>query len=341
MELASNAFSTGVPASAAIPQLAGNSRQGFGLQASTSCLGSGFSISSNTLGLSTSLYDGDAGSRSTGKERDAESGNDYFEARYFGSSMGRFLSPDPSQLYFADPTNPQSFNLYSYVLNNPLVNVDPDGLDCLYAQDSGGVRIQTGDCTNAGGKDDDGVYVNGTVNSATQDDQGNVTSYSTDSGSFLADGTPNNSSVQVTAQDPGVVGALPLEPPQQIQEVDPSLQLALGVMNFGIPKLCAAGITASFRKFNAGVSASGNGVGATANGHSSSHYTPQAKGVDMRSASRAFKSIPFGVNLAPSDPSGNSINSVSADGTVKKVGVTAYVNIGTYTPNINDPKNCK
>jgi RHS repeat-associated protein len=33
--------------------------------------------------------------RSTGKERDSESGNDYFEARYFGSSMGRFLSPDP------------------------------------------------------------------------------------------------------------------------------------------------------------------------------------------------------------------------------------------------------
>jgi RHS repeat-associated protein len=167
--------------------------------------------------------------RFTGKERDTESGNDYFGARYFGSSMGRFLSPDPSQLYFADPTNPQSFNLYSYVLNNPLVNVDPDGLDCLYAQDSGGVRIQTGDCTNAGGKDDDGIYVNGTVNSATQDDQGNVTSYSTDSGSFLADGTPNNSSVQVTAQHPGVVGALPLETPQTPQQIDPIKLLAIGV----------------------------------------------------------------------------------------------------------------
>ena len=34
-------------------------------------------------------------SRSTGKERDTESGNDYFGARYYGSSMGRFLSPDP------------------------------------------------------------------------------------------------------------------------------------------------------------------------------------------------------------------------------------------------------
>jgi RHS repeat-associated protein len=140
----------------------------------------------------------------TGKERDGESGNDYFGARYYASSMGRFTSPDPSGLVYADPTNPQGLNLYNYVLNNPLINVDPNGLDCLYAQDSGSVRIQTGDCTNAGGKDDDGVYVNGTVNSATQDDQSNVTSYSTDSGSFLADGTPNNTTVAVTATNPDV-----------------------------------------------------------------------------------------------------------------------------------------
>src|SRR5580658_841058 len=64
-----------------------------------------------------------AGSRCPGKERDTESGLDYFDARYYGSSMGRFLSPDPSQLYFADPTNPQSLNLYSYGRNNPLINI--------------------------------------------------------------------------------------------------------------------------------------------------------------------------------------------------------------------------
>ena len=68
----------------------------------------------------------------TGKERDAESGNDYFGARYFGSSMGRFLSPDPSGLAYADPTNPQSLNLYSYVLNNPLHNIDPSGMECVW-----------------------------------------------------------------------------------------------------------------------------------------------------------------------------------------------------------------
>jgi RHS repeat-associated protein len=67
----------------------------------------------------------------TGKERDSESGLDYFGARMYGSSMGRFMSPDPSGLGYADPTNPQSLNLYSYGLNNPLTNVDPTGLSCV------------------------------------------------------------------------------------------------------------------------------------------------------------------------------------------------------------------
>ena len=69
----------------------------------------------------------------TGKERDTESGLDYFGARYYGSSMGRFMSPDPSGLLYADSSNPQSLNLYSYALNNPLRFIDPTGLTaCFY-----------------------------------------------------------------------------------------------------------------------------------------------------------------------------------------------------------------
>jgi RHS repeat-associated protein len=63
----------------------------------------------------------------TGKERDAESGNDYFGARYYGSSMGRFMSPDPL-LNSGHPDDPQSWNRYSYVRNNPLSRIDPTGL---------------------------------------------------------------------------------------------------------------------------------------------------------------------------------------------------------------------
>ena len=64
-------------------------------------------------------------SRCTAKERDAESGNDYFGARYFGSSMGRFLSPDPLG---GELINPQSLNRYAYALNNPLRFTDPTGM---------------------------------------------------------------------------------------------------------------------------------------------------------------------------------------------------------------------
>ena len=73
-----------------------------------------------------------AASRYTGKERDTKSGFDHFGARHYSSTMGRFMSPDPSGLYFVDPTNPQSLNLYSYVLNNPLINTDPDGKECVW-----------------------------------------------------------------------------------------------------------------------------------------------------------------------------------------------------------------
>jgi RHS repeat-associated protein len=67
----------------------------------------------------------------TGKERDTESGLDDFGARFNASSVGRFLTPDwtetPDPIPYADLKNPQSLNLYSFGLNNPLRAADPDG----------------------------------------------------------------------------------------------------------------------------------------------------------------------------------------------------------------------
>jgi RHS repeat-associated protein len=62
----------------------------------------------------------------TEKERDNETGLDYFGARYYASTQGRFTSPDKP---FADQfqTNPQSWNTYSYVRNSPCNNVDAKG----------------------------------------------------------------------------------------------------------------------------------------------------------------------------------------------------------------------
>ena len=67
----------------------------------------------------------------TGKERDAESGNDYFGARYYSSAMGRWMSPDPVQYKQNRLFNPQRLNLYQYAINSPLAFIDPTGMDTV------------------------------------------------------------------------------------------------------------------------------------------------------------------------------------------------------------------
>ena len=75
----------------------------------------------------------------TGKERDSETashvggndGLDNFGARYYASSLGRFITPDWSAsqdpVPYAELDNPQSLNLYAYVQNNPLTFHDATG----------------------------------------------------------------------------------------------------------------------------------------------------------------------------------------------------------------------
>jgi len=79
----------------------------------------------------------------TGKERDTESGLDYFGARYYASSMGRWMSPDwaagADPLPYADLSDPQTLNLYSYTQNNPLARRDPDG-HASYQDCNGGTQ---------------------------------------------------------------------------------------------------------------------------------------------------------------------------------------------------------
>lgn len=66
--------------------------------------------------------------RFTGKERDQETGLDFFEARYFSSAQGRFTSPDPITVTPGRVADPQQLNLYAYARNNPLKYVDPTGM---------------------------------------------------------------------------------------------------------------------------------------------------------------------------------------------------------------------
>jgi RHS repeat-associated protein len=72
--------------------------------------------------------DSRASQKFTGKERDAETGLDYFGARYYSGALGRFTSPDPLYIEARRLADPQQLNLYAYVRNNPLKLVDPTGM---------------------------------------------------------------------------------------------------------------------------------------------------------------------------------------------------------------------
>jgi RHS repeat-associated protein len=67
----------------------------------------------------------------TQKERDIESGLDYFLARYYSSTQGRFTSPDPIFISDQQASSPQLWNLYNYAGNNPLAYTDPTGMELV------------------------------------------------------------------------------------------------------------------------------------------------------------------------------------------------------------------
>jgi RHS repeat-associated protein len=71
----------------------------------------------------------------TSYERDIELDLDFAQARYYNFNHGRFTSSDPL-LSSGRVEDPQTWNRYAYVLNNPLYYIDPDGLyECMGTKD--------------------------------------------------------------------------------------------------------------------------------------------------------------------------------------------------------------
>jgi RHS repeat-associated protein len=126
-----------------MPQLSEKPHQGVPSSNPALYLGHEVCNSTTALGLRAALHLERARSRSTGKERDAESGLDMFGARYYASTMGRFMTPDwaskPDAVPYASLDNPQSLNLYSYGGNNPLSKTDPDGHCTVDGENHGGL----------------------------------------------------------------------------------------------------------------------------------------------------------------------------------------------------------
>jgi RHS repeat-associated protein len=86
----------------------------------------GFGLGQRTSEQGYGMPDG-VRKKFTGYEKDQETGLDFAQARYYGNGLGRFTSVDPA-LESIEPTLPQSWNRYIYVLNNPLALTDPTGL---------------------------------------------------------------------------------------------------------------------------------------------------------------------------------------------------------------------
>lgn len=111
----------------------------------------------------------------TGDERDTETNLDHTQFRQYSSQLGRWMHPDPAGLAAVDPSNPQSWNRYSYVLNNPLSNIDPTGLYCVYLTDAAdGVESiddnsSSGECGESGGYWIAGEYGGGSQISINSD----------------------------------------------------------------------------------------------------------------------------------------------------------------------------
>jgi RHS repeat-associated protein len=119
----------------------------------------------------------------TGKERDSEDAPnallDYFGARHYASSMGRYMIPDYADSGFdpvpvpgADFGYPQGLNLYSYVGNSPQASTDPDGHDCIVqtrtSSNTETVSVTSGNCDNVNvGDGQTKTYIAGTVDTSS------------------------------------------------------------------------------------------------------------------------------------------------------------------------------
>ncbi len=149
----------------------------------------------------------------TGKQRDAETGLDYFGARYDSSSLGRFITPDPLGLMLVQSgakgllgheLNPQDWNMYSYVLNSPVTLTDPTGMNACNSKDKSttecevAIQIQNRHKNSKGQYDDQFTGVEGqknynataTVYVGSKGKDGKVSWHT--AGTFLAKTTPSS-----------------------------------------------------------------------------------------------------------------------------------------------------
>jgi hypothetical protein len=142
--------------------------------------------------------------------------------------MGRFMSPDP---HGGQIDNPQTLNRYAYAANNPLVNIDPTGMDCVFlnAAGNGAGSVDTkanganqsdcmGDATHQG---TGGYWVDGKADTLYTDLNSNavaLTGLNRTTGMLTQSPIyDSGSSVTVNATNPSQIGVTPLSSFYQYQ----------------------------------------------------------------------------------------------------------------------------
>jgi RHS repeat-associated protein len=176
---------------------------------------------------------GTADASFTGQDQDTVSNLYDFPARRYSPSQGRWISPDPSGRAAVKLTNPQSWNRYVYVLNNPLHLIDSTGLDtsnCDQNQSEDGNNGDddssgggSGGCDGGSGGGDDSSSNNGDDNSGNCDPTTDPTCGSTD---------PNNCDATCQAiQQAEQTAQNALNDPSCASAVDGGTGAATGTLN--------------------------------------------------------------------------------------------------------------
>ncbi len=260
--------------------------------------------------------------------------------RKYNPNQGRWVSPDPSGLNAVDPSNPQTWNRYAYVLNNPLSNIDPTGLECVWDDGSfdsadDPVTGSKGGCAGQGGTwvDPDlfenAMLTNGQWNS-------NYGDWSSSASPYLAQ---NWATASATANaQPGTLLQLltttvPYYDPTDVP-LSPSAQAAvLAIHNAvaNIPNPCAIGVQVSVGNASATASLSDSGAqGQVSYGQLSlGQVESQTMGTPLIPAPPSW--LPDSAQNLLTSPvnaqmQGSGVLSVNASKSVKKATVQGWLN---------------